>query len=196
MLVSDVPRCLWSYWLTLLLALPTAGFLVRLFVIQHDCGHHSFFSSRRANDVFGVLCGIITITPYHLWRRTHGRRRSPAGGDLNHRGHGDVGKMTVKQSLGRSTFGRLGYRFYRHPLIMFFAAASYQFIVRQRLTQGVPRSWRRERNNVYVTNLAILAVVAAAWCIIGVPTFLLVELPLRVAYQPHFPPTPILTALS
>lgn len=169
----------WSYWLTLLLAMPTAGFLVRIFIIQHDCGHHSFFSNRYANDVAGVLCGILTITPYYLWRRTHSRHHVTSG-NLNHRGHGDVGTLTVNEYLVRSTVGRLSYRLYRHPLVMFFAAASYQFIVRQRFTRGVPQSWRRERRSVYATNLAILAVLGVAWCTIGVPTFLLIELPLRI----------------
>ena len=151
------------WWLTLLLALPTAGFLVRIFIIQHDCGHHSFFRSRRANDVLGFLCGVLTLTPYHFWRRTHARHHVTSG-NLDHRGHGDVGTLTVDEYLERSHFGRLRYRIYRHPLFLFFVGASCMFIVQQRFTRGVPRSWRRERISVYAT--------------IGVPTFLLIELPI------------------
>jgi omega-6 fatty acid desaturase (delta-12 desaturase) len=169
--------CFWSYGLTLLLAVPAAGFLVRVFIIQHDCGHHSFFRSRQANDVLGSLCGILTLTPYHFWRRTHARHHATSG-NLHHRGHGDVGTLTVEEYLRRSRWGRLGYRVYRHPLFMFFIGASYLFLVHQRFTHGVPRSWRRERHSVYATNLAILAVLAAAWWMIGVTTFLLVELPI------------------
>jgi omega-6 fatty acid desaturase (delta-12 desaturase) len=169
----------WSYGLTLLLAVPAAGFLVRIFIIQHDCGHHSFFRNRQANDVLGFLCGIITLTPYHFWRRTHARHHVTSG-NLSHRGHGDVSTLTVEEYLARSRLGRLGYRLYRHPLFMFFLGASYLFIIRQRFAHGVPRSWWRERNSVYATNLAICAVLWAAWRTIGVPTFLLIELPVMV----------------
>ena len=86
----------WSYWLTLLLAIPTAGFLVRIFIIQHDCGHHSFFRSRRANDLLGGCCGLFTLTPYYLWRRSHSRHHASSG-DLSHRGHGDVWVLTVDE---------------------------------------------------------------------------------------------------
>lgn len=169
----------WSYWLTLLLAVPTAGFLVRIFIIQHDCGHHSFFASRRANDVLGFLCGVLTITPYQFWRRTHARHHVSSG-NLDHRGYGDVATLTVREYLDRNAWGRLRYRLYRNPLVMFFLGASFQFIVAQRFTQGIPRSWWRERWSVYATNLAMLAVLGAAWCTIGLPAFLLIELPLRV----------------
>jgi omega-6 fatty acid desaturase (delta-12 desaturase) len=165
------------WWLTLLLALPTAGFLVRIFIIQHDCGHHSFFRSRRANDVLGFLCGVLTLTPYHFWRRTHARHHVTSG-NLDHRGHGDVGTLTVDEYLERSHFGRLRYRIYRHPLFLFFVGASCMFIVQQRFTRGVPRSWRRERISVYATNLVIAGALALAWFTIGVPTFLLIELPI------------------
>jgi acyl-lipid omega-6 desaturase (Delta-12 desaturase) len=170
---------LWHWWLVLPLSVPTAGFLVRIFIIQHDCGHHSFFESRWANDALGSLCGILTCTPYHFWRRTHARHHVTSG-NLNHRGQGDVGTLTVKEYLARSPLGRLRYRVYRHPLFMFFLGASYLFIVQQRFTNGVPRSWRRERMSVYATNLALVAVLGIAWFTIGLPTFLLIELPVMV----------------
>jgi acyl-lipid omega-6 desaturase (Delta-12 desaturase) len=170
---------LWHWWLVLPLAIPTAGFLVRIFIIQHDCGHHSFFESRWANDALGYLCGVLTLTPYHYWRRTHARHHVTSG-NLTHRGHGDVGTLTVNEYLARSPLGRLRYRIYRHPLFMFFIGASYLFIVQQRFTNGVPRSWRRERISVYATNLAIAAALVIAWFTIGLPTFLLIELPVMI----------------
>ena len=151
-----------SYWITLLLAVPTAGVLVRIFTIQHDCGHRSFFRSPRANDLLGSLCGILTITPYHHWRRTHTRHHVTSG-NLSHRGHGDVGVLTVEEYLARSRWGRFRYRLHRHPLNMFFLGATFQFVVVQRLTYGTPRSWRRERRSVYLTNLGILAILGVAW---------------------------------
>jgi omega-6 fatty acid desaturase (delta-12 desaturase) len=169
----------WSYGLTLLLAVPAAGFVVRIFVIQHDCGHHSFFSHRRANDILGFLCGVVTATPYHSWRRAHARHHVTSG-NLEHRGHGDVATLTVREYLARSGWHRLRYRIYRHPLIMYLLSASFQFMIGQRFTLGIPRSWRRERNSVYFTNLAIVAVLGLASVTIGLPTFLLIELPVMV----------------
>jgi omega-6 fatty acid desaturase (delta-12 desaturase) len=169
----------WSYGLTLLLAVPTAGFLVRIFIIQHDCGHHSFFRNQRANDVLGFLCGVLTMTPYHFWRRSHARHHVSSG-NLDHRGYGDVGILTVKEYRERSRWGRLTYRVYRHPLFMFFIGASLMFVVQQRFTRGIPPSWRRERISVYATNMAILVVLCLAFFTIGLQTFLLIELPVMV----------------
>jgi acyl-lipid omega-6 desaturase (Delta-12 desaturase) len=167
----------WSYWLTLLLALPTAGLLVRLFIIQHDCGHHSFFRSRGANDLLGAFCGLFTLTPYRLWRRSHSRHHASSG-DLSHRGHGDVWVLTVEEYFSRSRLGRLQYRLYRHPLFLFAIGPSLLFVVQNRFTYQVPRPWRRERGSVHITNLGILAALIAAWCTIGLAAFLLVHLPI------------------
>jgi len=169
----------WSYPLTLLLAVPAAGFLVRIFIIQHDCGHHSFFRSNRANDAFGVLCGILTLTPYHLWRRSHTRHHT-TNGNLNHRGHGDVLTLTVEEYFARSRRGRLAYRLYRNPLIMFFLGASYLFLIRQRLTFGLPRTWRRERQSVHLTNLGILTAALLASLTIGLLPLLAIYLPIAM----------------
>lgn len=169
----------WSYPLVLLLAIPTAGFLVRIFIIQHDCGHQSFFRSRRFNDALGFLCGVITLTPYHHWRRSHSRHHATSG-NLSHRGHGDVLTLTVNEYLARSWWGRFAYRAYRHPLIMFVFGASYLFIVQHRFTIGIPRNWRRERISVHATNLGLVAVLALAWWTIGLSAFLLIWLPVAV----------------
>lgn len=169
----------WSYALALLLAIPTAGLLVRIFTIQHDCGHHSFFRSHQANDYLGYLCGVLTLTPYHFWRRTHARHHTTSG-NLNHRGYGDVLTLTVAEYRSRSRWGRLTYRLYRHPLFMFFIGASFMFMVRHRFTIGLPRSWRRERKSVYATNLGALAILVLAHFTIGLPTFFLLWLPVAV----------------
>jgi acyl-lipid omega-6 desaturase (Delta-12 desaturase) len=167
----------WSYWLTLFLAVPAAGFLVRIFIIQHDCGHHSFFRSRRANDLLGGFCGVLTLTPYYLWRRSHSRHHASSG-DLSHRGHGDVWVMTVDEYRNSSNLGRLRYRLYRHPLVMFVLGPSVLFILLQRFTYSIPRTWRRERKSVHLTNFGILAMLMVAWVTIGLPTFFLVHLPI------------------
>jgi omega-6 fatty acid desaturase (delta-12 desaturase) len=166
-----------AYWAALLLAVPAAGFRVRIFIIQHDCGHHAFFRSRWANDLLGFLCGIITLTPYHFWRRAHAAHHASSG-NLDGRGQGDVDTLTVSEYLKKSRWGRLRYRLYRNPLIMFLPGASFLFIIRHRFTIGLPRAWRRERRSVHATNLGILTVLALAWWKIGLGTFLMIDLPI------------------
>lgn len=167
----------WSYFLTLLLAVPTAGLLVRLFIIQHDCGHHSFFRSRRANDLLGTFCSLLTLTPYHLWRRSHSRHHASSG-NLTHRGHGDVWTLTVDEYLNRSWFAQMRYRLYRHPLFMFVLGPWLLFVLRQRFTYYIPRAWYRERRSVHLTNLGILFLLAAAWYTMGLPAFIVVHSPI------------------
>ena len=166
----------WSYLLTGVLAIPTAGLLVRLFIIQHDCGHYSFFSSRRANDLLGTFCSFFTLTPYRLWRRSHSRHHASSG-NLGHRGHGDVWTLTVDEYRSRSFWGKLQYRLYRHPLFLFLVGPSLLFGLRQRFTLGIPATWRRERRSVHLTNVGIAAAVAVAWVSIGITPFLLVHVP-------------------
>ena len=107
-----------GYWLCLLLAVPAAGFLVRLFMIQHDCGHGAFFHRRCANDWVGRVIGVLTLTPYDFWRRTHAVHHATSG-NLDRRGIGDIDTLTVREYLALSPWGRLRYRVYRHPLVMF-----------------------------------------------------------------------------
>src|ERR1700677_5142811 len=101
-----------SYWLCLTLALPAAGFLVRLFLIQHDCGHGSFFRTRAINDWFGRAFGVLTLTPYDYWKQTHSSHHAGAG-NLERRGLGDIETLTVKEYLALGGRGRLAYRLYR-----------------------------------------------------------------------------------
>jgi fatty acid desaturase len=121
-----------GYWLCLLLAVPAAGFLVRLFMIQHDCGHGAFFHRRCANDWVGRVIGVLTLTPYDLWRRKHAIHHSTSG-NLDRRGIGDIDTLTVHEYLARSRWGRLRYRVYRHPLVMFGLGPAYLFILEHRL---------------------------------------------------------------
>ncbi len=169
----------YSYWITLLLALPTAGFLVRIFIIQHDCGHGAFFRSRTANDTLGFLLGVLTLTPYAYWRKTHAIHHKTSG-NLDYRGLGDVTTLTVKEYVARSRWQRLRYRLYRSPLVLFGIGPVFEFILRHRFPITVPRSWRREWASVLWTNLAILAIVTTMWQTIGMKTFLAVQLPITL----------------
>jgi omega-6 fatty acid desaturase (delta-12 desaturase) len=127
-----------GYWLSILLAVPTAGFLVRLFMIQHDCGHGAFFSHRQANDWTGRVIGVLTMTPYDFWRRTHALHHATSG-NLDRRGYGDVTTLTLDEYRTRSLWGRICYRIYRHPLVMFGIGPAYLFIVQRRLPVGLMR---------------------------------------------------------
>ncbi len=166
-----------SYWLTLALVLPTCGFLTRVFIIMHDCGHGSFFKSPRANHIVGTICGILTNTPYHQWTREHAIHHATSG-DLNRRGVGDVNTLTVNEYLALSKFERLRYRLYRNPLVTFGIGPHYIFLFYQRFTGK--HSGTRERNNLYLTNVALYSIWGAAIWALGLKTFLLLWVPVQI----------------
>jgi acyl-lipid omega-6 desaturase (Delta-12 desaturase) len=168
-----------GYWFGLLLALPAAGFLVRLFMIQHDCGHGAFFHRRSTNDWVGRLIGVLTLTPYDYWRRKHAIHHATAG-NLERRGIGDVGTLTVHEYLARSRWGRLRYRLYRHPLVMFGLGPAYLFILEHRLPVDLMRHGWMPWLSTMATNVAIAALVAMMIWLVGVGPFLLVHLPVML----------------
>ncbi len=163
-----------SLWLTLLLALPTTGLQIRLFIFLHDCGHGSFFRSRKMNHAVGAVLGVFTLTPFVYWRRTHGIHHGTSG-DLDRRGLGDVETLTVEEYLERSWWGRLKYRVYRHPIVLLGIGPFYQFVLKQRLPLDIPRRWKREWASVMWTNVAIAGAILAGWQLFGLGRFLVVE---------------------
>ena len=168
-----------GYGLYLLLAVPAAGFLVRLFMIQHDCGHGSFFRHRLANDWVGRVIGVLTLTPYDFWRHAHGIHHATSG-NLDRRGIGDIDTLTVREYLARSRWRRFGYRLYRHPIIMFGVGPIYLFMLRHRLPCGLTRQGLGQWVSTMATNGAIALIVAGMMWWIGVWPFLLLHLPIAV----------------
>jgi omega-6 fatty acid desaturase (delta-12 desaturase) len=168
-----------GYGLYLLLSVPAAGFLVRLFMIQHDCGHGSLFRNRLSNDWVGRVIGVFTMTPYDFWRRAHGVHHASAG-NLDLRGIGDIDTLTVDEYLALSRWRRLRYRMYRHPLVMFGIGPTYLFVLRHRLPCGLMRQGWGPWVSTMTTNGAIALVVAATMWAIGIKPFLLVHLPITV----------------
>ena len=166
-----------GYWLTLLLAIPTAGFVVRVFIIFHDAGHGSFFKSSRANAVIGWITGIITWTPYDYWRHDHAVHHATTG-DLDRRGKGDVYTMTVEEYLAAPWWSRTVYRVTRNPLVMFTVGPLIQFIVVNRFYPA--GTGRRERLSVHLTNLALALVVGLLVWRLGWQAFVLVEAPVML----------------
>ena len=168
-----------GYWLSLVLAVPAAGFLVRLFMIQHDCGHGAFFHRRATNDWVGRVIGVLTLTPYDFWRRKHAIHHSTSG-NLDRRGIGDIDTLTVREYLARSRWGQLGYRVYRHPLVMFGLGPAFLFILEHRLPVGLMRNGWMPWLSTMATNAAIATVAAAIIWFVGIGAFLLVHLPVML----------------
>lgn len=166
-----------SYLLTLLLSLPAAGFVVRIFIIQHDCGHGSFFESRRANDIWGIICSIFTLTPYYYWRKKHAIHHASAG-KLNKRGIGDIYTMTVEEFLQQSKWGRFKYRIYRNPIFLFVVIPFILFVIIYRLPLPLVKSLKKLHPSVYLTSLLLLLLATGMILVFGWQAFLLVQLPI------------------
>jgi omega-6 fatty acid desaturase (delta-12 desaturase) len=162
-----------SWWITLPLAILAGAFMVRAFIIFHDCGHGSFFKSRRANTFWGFLCGILTFTPFYHWRWEHSLHHATSG-DLDRRGTGDIWTMTVQEYLESSRGQRFAYRLARNPFVLFVLAPIFVFLIRQRFPKAAAN--RRERYSVYWMNLAILTVAVVMAAIFGLKAYLLIQL--------------------
>ena len=165
----------YPYWVTILLSLLASGFLIRIFIIFHDCGHDSFFRSRRANYIVGIIMGIITFTPYYVWHHQHAVHHSAAA-NLDKRGVGDVWTMTVSEYQNSSKWSRLSYRVFRNPFIMFTFGPVLVILIKNRVSLN--RMTRQEKINIYITNVIILLMAAGLSLIIGIKAFLLVQLPI------------------
>ncbi|QHQ37438.1 fatty acid desaturase [Algicella marina] len=163
-----------------LLALPPAllngFFLVRLFTIQHDCGHGAFFNSRFVNDWLGRGLGVLTLTPYDVWKRSHAIHHAGSG-NLDQRGIGDVNTLTVAEYRALSPFGRLRYRAYRHPLVLFGVGPAWLFLWENRLSYGPPGACRKTKRNLHLTNFGIAAMLIGLFVLGGWKLLVLVFLP-------------------
>ena len=168
-----------SYWLAFGIALLNGAFLVRIFVIQHDCGHASFFANRTAQDWVGRVLGVLTLTPYDVWRRTHSIHHSHHG-NLDHRGIGDVLTLTVEEYRARSAWGRFWYRTYRNPVVLFVLGPSYLFILQNRLPFGLMHSGWRYWTSAMGTNAMIAIGLALMIWLGGFMPVLLIYLPTSV----------------
>ena len=189
LVITAVPLCviwalIWAaldhgYWFALLLEVPAAGLLVRLFMIQHDCGHGSFFRGRVANDWVGRAIGVMTLTPYDYWRQNHARHHANSG-NLDHRGSGDIDTLTVREFRDQSRWRRMLYRLYRHPIVMFGVGPTYLFILKHRLPVGLMRGGWKPWLSTMGTNVAIAILVAVMIRLVGYGPLLLVHLPIVV----------------
>ncbi|MED1412767.1 MULTISPECIES: fatty acid desaturase [Bacillus] len=161
-----------SYWLTLVPSVIAAGFLTRIFIIFHDCTHHSFFKSRRANRIVGTFMGVLTLFPFDQWGHEHSIHHATSG-NLDKRGTGDIWTLTVNEYLAAPLRHRLAYRFYRNPLVMFGLGPIYVFLLKNRFNRKGAR--KKERMNTYLTNVLIVALVGLLCWALGWQSFLLVQ---------------------
>ncbi|MGG4266972.1 fatty acid desaturase [Peribacillus simplex] len=161
-----------SYWLTLIPAVLAAGFLTRIFIIFHDCTHHSFFKSRRANRIVGTVMGVLTLFPFDQWGHEHSVHHATSG-NLDKRGTGDIWTLTVDEYLAAPLRLRFAYRFYRNPLVMFGLGPIFVFLLKNRFNRKGAR--KKEKMNTYLTNALIVALVALLCLAVGWQSFLLVQ---------------------
>src|SRR6267154_2918916 len=162
-----------SWWLIPPLAILAGAFLVRIFIIFHDCGHGSYFRSRRANDLAGFLTGLLTFTPYYQWRWDHALHHATSG-HLDKRGTGDLWTLTVQEYLESSRWRRFAYRLARNPIVLFGIAPLVVMLIKQRFP--TPKANKRERHSVYSMNAALFAMAAALVLVFGIKAYLLIQL--------------------
>ncbi|MDF1751816.1 MAG: fatty acid desaturase [Verrucomicrobiales bacterium] len=162
-----------SWLLTFPLAVLAGGFLVRVFIIFHDCGHGSFFKSQRANHIWGWITGLLTFTPYYHWRWEHSVHHS-TNGDLDRRGIGDIWTYTVTEYLQSSRWEKFSYHLARHPLILFVLAPVFLFVIRERFFS--PKAKPREVKSVMMMNVAVIALAACLIAVYGVVPWLIIQL--------------------
>ncbi|MFD2445310.1 fatty acid desaturase [Bacillus sp. CGMCC 1.16607] len=161
-----------SYWLALVPIIIAAGFLIRTFIIFHDCTHHSFFKSRRANRIIGTFTGVLTMFPFDQWGHDHSVHHATSG-NLDKRGTGDIWTLTVDEYLAAPLKLRIAYRLYRNPIVMFGLGPIYQFLIINRFNRKGAK--RKERLNTYLTNILIVAAVTLLCWTIGWQTFLIIQ---------------------
>ena len=165
-----------SYLLTLALVPVAACLMVRLFIVQHDCGHRAMFSSRTVNNWVGRCMGPLTLTPYEYWRYAHSMHHAGSG-NLDKRGFGDIETLTISEYNSLSTFNKLRYRLYRNPFVLFIIGPAYLFIVRHRFPLWALSLGRAQWISIMTTNLSIAVLYGAIIYFIGFKAFILIQLP-------------------
>jgi omega-6 fatty acid desaturase (delta-12 desaturase) len=168
-----------SPWISVALSLANAAFIVRLFMIQHDCGHGAFFESRPWNDWIGRTIGVLTLTPYGVWRRTHAIHHATTG-NLARRGIGDIPTLTVAEYRAKPLHGRVLYRLIRHPIVLFGIVPFYSFFLQNRIPAGLIRSGWRYWASALGTDAVILLLIGSLYLLGGIPVLLFVYLPMML----------------
>ncbi|WP_132745833.1 fatty acid desaturase [Scopulibacillus darangshiensis] len=164
-----------SIWLTLALSICASGFVIRIFIIFHDCTHLAFFKNKKANRILGTITGIITLFPFEKWKREHAIHHATSG-NLDKRGTGDIWVMTVDEYVAASFWGRLSYQLYRHPIVMFGLGPLYLYLIVNRFNRKGAK--RKERLNTYLINASIVSIYGLLIWLVGWQAFLVIQLPI------------------
>ncbi|MFY0543905.1 fatty acid desaturase [Brevibacillus sp. H7] len=164
-----------SYWLTLPIAIVAAGFVIRTFILFHDCCHQSFFKSRLANDIVGTITGVLTFCPYEQWKNTHNIHHASSG-NLDKRGIGDIWILTVEEYAAAPLWRRVAYRIYRNPFVMFGLGPIFVFLIQYRFNRKGAK--RKERINTYVTNASLVALYSLMIWAIGWQAVVMIQGPI------------------
>ncbi|OWU69481.1 fatty acid desaturase [Phaeobacter sp. 22II1-1F12B] len=168
-----------SPWLSVSLSMVNAGFIIRLFVIQHDCGHGAFFLSRIWNTWCGRIIGVLTLTPYAVWKQNHALHHATTG-NLDHRGTGDIPTLTIAEYRAKPLVARVGYRLLRHPLVLFGVLAAFNFLVWNRVPPNPLNARHGEWKSALGNDAAIVALLGSLYLLGGVPVLVFVYLPMMV----------------
>ncbi len=168
-----------SLWLVFLLAIPAGAFLVRIFILQHDCGHGSFFKTQAANRWVGRFLGVLTLTPFDLWQRKHAIHHAGSG-SLDHRGIGDITTLTVEEYYAKSRMGRVFYQLYRNPIVMFVIGPAYVFLLEHRLPFGDMKNGWMPWLSTLSTNAGIIVLGSLLIWQLGLYEFLIVQVPITL----------------
>jgi acyl-lipid omega-6 desaturase (Delta-12 desaturase) len=171
----------WSYWITLGLAIVNAFFMVRIFIIQHDCGHQSFLKKRKVNDAIGLVCSFFSSIPYEYWSRSHSFHHAHCG-QLEVRDIGDINTLTVKEYKEMGFFRRLGYRVFRNPLVLFLFGPIYYLAVNVRFPLISLKGWKKMKWSQFYNNVYLVLIYTLVAFIVGWKQFFLVHVPIVVIF--------------
>ncbi|UHA73670.1 fatty acid desaturase [Paenibacillus sp. 481] len=164
-----------SYWITLPITIVAAGFVIRTFIIFHDCCHQSFFKSRVANDILGTITGVLTLCPYQQWKNTHSIHHATSS-NLDKRGVGDMWVLTVDEYVASPLSTRIAYRIYRNPFVMLILGPIFIFLVTYRFNRKGAKT--KERVSTYITNVLLVALYAFMCWLIGWQAFVMIQGPI------------------
>jgi acyl-lipid omega-6 desaturase (Delta-12 desaturase) len=165
----------YPYWVTLLLSVLASGFLIRIFIIFHDCGHRSFFKLTRTNNFVGIIMGILAFTPFFRWHHQHWIHHATSA-NLDKRGIGDVWTMTVGEYLRSSKWEKFSYRSFRNPFFMYTIGPLLVVLVQNRFTKK--KMTGLEKRNSYFTNIMLLLMAVSISLLIGIRAYLLIQVPI------------------